>query len=191
MRLFVAADLPEDLRRRLAAIQADLRDIALPVRWVRPEGIHLTFKFLGQVQGGRLAEIERVLEGAGRGLASFRLQADGIGVFPERGNPRVLWVGVGGDLEAASRLRDAIERALGGIGFPPEDRDFRPHLTLGRVRGRAKGEWRPVLERAAREAAGGFEVQDYVLFESRHDRSGAVYLPLRRYRLVPPGGGAA
>jgi 2'-5' RNA ligase len=190
VRLFVAADLPEDLRRRLAAIQAELRDITLPVRWVRPEGIHLTFKFLGQVQGERVAEIGRALEGAGRGVAPFRVHASGIGTFPERGNPRVLWVGVGGDLEAAAQLRDAIERALGTIGFPPEGRDFRPHLTLGRVRGQAKGEWRPALERAARQAEGAFEVQDYVLFESRHDRSGAVYLPMRRYRLAAPGGGA-
>jgi 2'-5' RNA ligase len=184
VRLFVAADLPEDLRRRLASIQHELRDIPLPVRWVRPEGIHLTFKFLGAVQEGRVAEIGRALEGAGRGVGPFRLQTDGIGTFPERGNPRVLWVGIAGDVAAALRLQAAIERALAAIGLPSEDRPFRPHLTLGRVRGQAKGEWRPALAEASERTAGVLDVQDYVLFESRHDRSGAVYLPLQRYRLA-------
>ena len=190
MRLFVAADLPEDLRRRLAAIQHELRDLPLPVRWVPPEGIHLTFKFLGVVQGDRVSEIGRALEGGGRGVPAFRLEASGIGTFPERGNPRVLWVGVAGDLAAALRLQEQIDRCLAAIGLPVEDRPFRPHLTLGRVRGRAKGEWRPALETAARQATGILDVQDYVLFESRHDRSGAVYLPLQRYRLAA-GAGAA
>lgn len=187
MRLFVAADLPENVRRRLSDIQDELRDLPLPVRWVRPEGIHLTFKFLGAVEGGRAAEIGRALHAAGRSVAPFRLEASGIGTFPERGNPRVLWVGVGGDLTAATQLRDAIDRSLEAIGFPVEGREFLPHLTLGRVRGRAKGEWRPALERAARRAAGALEVDDYVLFESRHDRSGAVYLPLQRFPLTAAG----
>lgn len=187
MRLFVAADLPEDLRRTLAAIQDTLGTIPLPVRWVRPEGIHLTFRFLGAVQAERVAEIGRALEGAGRAVAPFRLEARGIGTFPERGNPRVLWVGVAGDVAAAERLEREIGRSLEAIGFPAEEREFRPHLTLGRVRGQAKGEWRSSLERASARVSRFFEVQDYVLFDSRHDRSGAVYVPLRRYRLAPGG----
>lgn len=187
MRLFVAAPLPDDLRRSLARIQATLETAPLPVRWVRPEGIHLTFKFLGEVEPSRLGEIEGVLHGAGGGIPPFRLRAAGAGAFPARGQPRVIWIGVEGEIETARRLHEALERALGSVGFPGENRPFHPHLTLGRVRGEARGDWRPALERAAGEGAGEFAVGEYALFESRLDARGATYTALARFPLTPGG----
>lgn len=183
MRLFVAADLPAGVRARLAEIQDSLRPVALPVRWVRPDGIHLTLKFLGEVPAGRRTELEGALRGPARGAAPFRLQAAGLGLFPERGAPRVLWIGVRGDLERAVALQRSIEAALHPLGFEPEDRAFRPHLTLGRVRGPGRGDWRDALERSSGADAGGFEVREYILFESRLGPDGAAYTPLARFAL--------
>ncbi len=186
MRLFVAADLPGDLRAALSALREDLRGLPLPVRWVRPEGIHLTFKFLGEVPADRLHEVERALQQEGGGeTGPFALEASGVGTFPERGAPRVVWVGVGGDLEAAGRLQRSIDAALGTIGFPKEDRPFKAHLTLGRVGGPGRGDWRSFLSRFERTRAGGFEVDEFVLFESRLGSDGAVYRRLASFPLAP------
>lgn len=188
MRLFVAASLPEDLRRSIATIQASLETAPLPVRWVRPEGIHLTFKFLGEVDPSKLGEIEGVLLTAGRGIPPFRLRAAGAGAFPGRGEPRVIWVGVEGEIETARRLHEALERALEPIGFPGENRPFHPHLTLGRVKGEARGDWRTALARASEDVEGEFEVGEYALYESRLDSRGATYTALARFPLLPGGG---
>lgn len=183
MRLFVAADLPLDLRRRLAAVQEAMRSVSPAVRWVRPEGIHLTLKFLGETDDGRRAAIAAVLGEAGSGLAPFRLAAAGAVPFPERGAPRLIWAGIEGDLESVRRLAVAIDRAAATLGFPPEGREFKAHLTLGRVRGPARGDWRAALLRAGEEARGEFEVREYVLFQSRPGPGGSIYTPLQRFPL--------
>jgi 2'-5' RNA ligase len=188
VRLFVAAPLPEDVRRSIAGIQSALEAAPLPVRWVLPEGIHLTFKFLGEVDPSRLGEIEAALRQAGRDIPPFRLRAAGVGAFPGRGEPRVIWVGVEGEVEIAARLQEALERALEAIGFPAEKRPFHPHLTLGRVKGEARGDWRPTLARASEEVIGEFEVREYALFESRLDPQGATYTVLGRFPLTPGRG---
>ena len=188
MRLFVAAELPTDLRGRLESLQRELRQAPLPVRWVRPDGIHLTLKFLGEVAGSKLEEVTTAVASAGRGLRPFRLETVRVVPFPARGTPRLIWVEVGGDIDQARSLAAAIDAATAPFGVPPETRDFNPHLTLGRVKGPGREGWRDVLERAGGSGLGGFEVTQYVLFESRLDPGGAVYTPLRRF---PLGGEAA
>ncbi len=187
MRLFVAADLNPEVRARLAGLQDELRGLPLRVSWARPEGIHLTLKFLGEVPPDRRAAIETALRPAGLGIPPFRLEAEGVGTFPERGLPRVIWVGLGGDTGAAERLQRSIERALEAVGFAPESRPFRPHLTLGRVKGAGDGDWRAVLRRSAGARAGRFEVREYMLFESRLGPGGAAYTALARFPLADGG----
>jgi len=189
VRLFVAAELPAELRRRFASVQEDLSAAPLPVRWVRSDGIHLTLKFLGEAPESRLPEIATVLRGAAGGIAPFSLAAEGAAAFPVQGAPRLIWVEVHGDVAAARQLASAIDAATARIGFAPEAREFRPHLTLGRVKGAARGDWRSILERAAGRAAGGFEVSEYVLFESRLGPHGASYAPIERYALGGAAGG--
>jgi 2'-5' RNA ligase len=184
MRLFVAADLPRPVRDRLAAIRMRARDLPLPIRWVRPEGIHLTFKFLGEVRPDRLAQVREALGPAVGGVPPFHLAAAGAGTFPERGQPHVVWVGIEGDLLTAGRLQAAIEAAVTAIDFAPEERPFRPHLTLGRVKGPPRGDWRSVLAAAAAGPPVDFEINDVVLFESRHSPAGATYFPLQRFDLA-------
>jgi 2'-5' RNA ligase len=186
--LFVAADLPEDLRGSLVGLQGQLRGVALPIRWVRPEGIHLTFKFLGEIQESRLGDIIRALDQAGgRHIAPFLLRAAGVGTFPERGQPRILWVGVSGDVDAACRLKGTIDEALEGVGFAKEMRDFRPHLTLGRINGPGRGDWRSFLAGFSDVPVGAFEVRRCLLFQSLLGPAGATYRPLSELSLAHPG----
>ncbi len=185
MRLFVAAELPDELRGRFARAQEALRKVPLPVRWVPPDGMHLTLKFLGEAAESRLAEIETAVGAARREVGTFRLEAVGVTVFPGRGTPRLVWVEVRGDVAAARRLATAIDVATARIGFPPETRDYRPHLTLGRVKGPGQGDWREALAQGSGSVAGGFEVTEYVLFQSRLGREGAVHTALERFKLAP------
>jgi 2'-5' RNA ligase len=184
MRLFVAADLPADLRGRLAALQRDLRDLDDGVRWVRPEGIHLTFVFLGEVAAERLGRLRAALAAAATAASPpFRLQAAGLGAFPDRGALRVVWVGIEGDREAAQRLHLALERHLAPQGFAPEERAFRPHLTLGRARRESRRVDRAPLERHRDVDLGEFPVAEVHLFESRLEAGGARYASLGAFPL--------
>jgi len=183
VRLFVALDLTRDVRARLEALQAALRTMPLPLRWARPEGIHLTLKFLGEVARERLDEVEAALEAAAPRHAPFLLEAEGVGTFPEAGPPRVIWVGVRDPSGAARALQESIEAELEAIGFARERRGFTPHLTLGRAQGPGRGDWRSFLERSSFGAPERFAVGDYVLFLSRPGPGGTAYQALRRYSL--------
>lgn len=188
MRLFVAADIPDGVRTRLAGCQNRLRDLPLPVRWTRPEGIHLTFFFLGETPVDRLAGIQTAVAGAAGASDAFRLEAHGVGAFPERGRPRVIVFGVGGDLDAASRLKRGLDVALGALGFRPDERAFHPHLTLGRTRDGPAGDWKTGLA-GERDAEGGaFEVDHLVLFESQLGPGGSRYRAIGTFPLRPSGG---
>jgi 2'-5' RNA ligase len=144
LRLFVALELPEDVRRALGALQEQLRKAGTPkLRWVRPEGIHLTLKFLGNVEKHRVAGIEKALESA---IEPFELElrAAEAGGFGGR-RLRVIWVGLEGDLEGLGRLARLVDEGLGALGFERERRPFAAHLTLARVPDEASGDERAKL----------------------------------------------
>ncbi|MEE9293143.1 MAG: RNA 2',3'-cyclic phosphodiesterase [Acidobacteriota bacterium] len=186
MRLFVAAGVPDEIRTRLSAIKERLEPLSLPVRWVRPEGIHLTLKFLGEVPEDR---VERI-EGALRGTASCRphdVEVRGIGTFPERGRPRVIWAGLGGDVAGVARLASSIEAALDQAGLQRETREFRAHLTLGRFRESPRGEWRSTLNRHADEDFGKFRIDAFALYESVLQQGGARYRVVSRFTIDGEG----
>ncbi len=136
VRTFVAVGLPGEVVRTLAATIDCLREVGDGVRWVRPEGIHLTLKFLGDVEEAQIPDVVAAVEQVAGEVAPFTLQTAGAGGFPSRDRARVLWVGIEGDLEALKRLQDGVERVLNSLGFPPERRRFTAHLTLGRARRR-------------------------------------------------------
>lgn len=137
LRLFVALDLPAGAKAALAASCKELQGL-LPagMRWVNPAGIHLTLKFLGAVEAGRVDALLAALRSAAAAgdQPPFPLHLDGLGVFPNRREPRVIWAGVGGDLDRLAKMQRRVEQAMARLGFPEESRAFRPHLTLGRVR---------------------------------------------------------
>lgn len=135
MRAFIAAGLPTEVLEALSRYQRQLGAPRLRyVKWVSVEGIHLTLKFLGNVEDARLPDLAEALNMDLRGIQPFSLQTGAPGAFPNVRTPRVLWVGLAGDIETLQVLFGTVEKALAPFGFPPEERPFAPHLTLGRVR---------------------------------------------------------
>ena len=134
MRLFIAINIDSSLRDPLAALQARLKQAEAPVRWVKPEHLHFTLKFLGPVPEARLAALREALRSSLAGVTSFPLSLERLGTFPPKGRPRVVWVGVGAGAGEMGRIRERIDTTLLPLGFPREGRPFQPHLTLGRVK---------------------------------------------------------
>ncbi len=148
MRLFVALVLPAVVTDELAAVQQQLqRSGAHPVKWVAPAAIHLTVQFLGEVADTRVAALLTALEPlhATSTTLPIHLGLGAAGAFPHLRRPQTVWVGVEGDLEALNCLQQAVTTALMPFGFPPEERPFRAHLTLGRVRREATTAQRTAL----------------------------------------------
>lgn len=196
IRTFVAVELDEALRAAIGRAQAALRDKldrelrradpGTRIQWVRPESVHVTLKFLGDIEEDRVATVGQALERAVVGVAPFALDVGGLGMFPEAGGPRVLWLGLSGPVEAMARLASAVDAALQEIGFPPEDRPFTPHLTLARVKERSRevGRAMAACGLPGRETAvGRLEVRALALMKSELRPTGARYTRLQEVRL--------
>ena len=187
MRLFVAVNFPATMRARLWEATEPLRAMQLPVRWVAQDGMHLTLKFLGETDAQRLGELGDALERAVAGVRSMPVTVQGFGAFPNAAHPSVIWAGVVTD-PALELLQHAVEQAFGPLGFPPEGRPFRPHVTLGRLgrsrRDSPRGAFR-VLEEAldALVWSETAEVTSVELMKSTTMKGGAVYEEVRHGRL--------
>jgi len=140
VRAFVAVNLDQDLKDALAKVQERLKATRADVGWVRPESLHLTLKFLGQVEESRLGAVAEAIAAAATGYGSFRLVLGGVGAFPQPRAARVVWIGVQQGAEALVTLQARVEAGLEALGFAREERPFAAHLTLGRVRGPARRE---------------------------------------------------
>ena len=188
-RLFVAISLPEPVRQWLTALQQDLKQHDLPVRWVAPANIHLTLTFLGDTAPNKVQAIEDAMITAGQGHRPMQLQVAGLGVFPRQNNPRVLWAGFKGDIFALAALKEAVDNTLGELGFGfeiNEQRSFRPHLTLGRFQHKiASQKWVDVIRELGKKEPISFEVDRFHLFKSTLKPQGAVYTKLTTVILAP------
>lgn len=181
IRTFIALDLPVKLQGSLEALQKELQRTDAPVSWVKPDRIHLTLKFLGDVPPGRIADIQAQLAEIAVHTQPFRLQAAGCGAFPTLQQMRVVWVGLKGDIPSLRDVQQRVEEAMAALDFKREDRPFKAHLTLGRVKGRQRLR---VLQEAllARQAfeAEDFDVTELVLYKSELRPERARYTPLFR-----------
>lgn len=181
IRAFLAMDPPEEILGEIGRIQGRLqRLIRGELRWVRPEAIHLTLKFFGDIPESAVADIAAVVEPAAAGAAPFSLAIGGAGVFPDQRRPRVLWLGMDGDVPRLLRIQQEIEGELGKIGFPAEERPFRPHLTLARIKSpRGLTGLERALEKGEGYAAGEFTASGIGLIRSELTPRGAVYTRLK------------
>jgi len=188
VRLFVAVNLPADERRRAWEAAAPLRRAHLPVRWVAEDALHLTLKFLDDVEHERVAPIGQALGGAVRTARPFTVTLGGVGAFPSLGKPRVVWLGMEHH-PALELLANDVELALMGLSFEPELRPFSPHVTLGRVERNARRGAFADFARLAGEVdyAGSTVVESVDLMQSTLGPHGASYTVLSRAAL----GGAA
>ncbi len=187
-RLFVALELPSEVKEGLAAVQAALRAQGLErLRWVRPEGIHLTLKFLGETPVSRVKAIVAALGPAAAGIGPISLSLDGLGTFGNRRGPRVLWVGLAGDLERLARLQRGVEAAMSQLGYPREGRPYSPHLTLARVPETELRRYAAVVERALSATtvpAVTMSISELCLMRSHLRPSGAVYERVAVFPLI-------
>jgi 2'-5' RNA ligase len=135
IRSFIAIELPQNVKDGLAVLRSELEKAEHTfVKWVAPEGIHLTLKFLGNIPFKQIAQITKAMEEATQGVSPFHLEISGLGAFPNLKQPRVLWVGISGEVDKLSSLQQNIDSALASFGFVEEERPFVPHLTLARIR---------------------------------------------------------
>lgn len=193
MRAFVAVNIPLEVKGNLQEEIGRLRTLIRggPVRWVRPEGIHLTLKFLGEISNSNLGEIGQVLEREVNRHPFFTLRVGGFGCFPNRRRPRVLWIGITEENGTLAQVQTAIEEKLVPLGFGKEGRPFHPHLTLGRVRRNISMSELPQLQDAVDEFVvgqiGHFEVSELHLIRSILRPSGAEYSTLMEFPLGSKG----
>ena len=183
IRTFIAIPLSHEARRQLSdAIRSLGSEIPSGVRWVDPEAIHLTLKFLGDIDPALVEDLLRAMEQAASGSLPFQLHLDGLGVFPNQRRPRVLWAGLGGDLDALGALQEKLEAAMSGLNFPRERRTFNPHLTLGRVRDGVSAVARQhvgaVVAMGSLDGADIWPVNAVHLMRSNLTPDGAVYFSL-------------
>ncbi len=184
MRTFIAIDLDNEIKEALSALIEKLRERSQNIRWVRREAMHLTLKFLGEINKERIPEIEGILGKVVRKYQPFILKIKGTGYFPpKKKNPRVLWTGVEAD-EVLTSLQKDLEKELQEIGFPEEKREFRPHLTLGRVKMPSSiQETMRELEKHQESVFGEMTVHKITFFQSILKPSGAEYNALSEHRL--------
>ena len=185
IRVFIALEIPPEGKQALADTIRRLQT-AIPygVRWVDPAGIHLTLKFLGNINASLVEDILKAMQCAAQDFPgkSFHLQLSGLGFFPNERQPRVLWAGIEGDLDSLKSLQEKVDEAISRLGFPREKRPFNPHLTLGRVRdGVSSGTRRQVSAAFAAtslEPGDPWEVKEVHLIRSTLTPGGAIYTHL-------------
>ncbi len=176
MRLFIAIEIPEEIKKDIAEIQSNLKYSGVEAGWTRPEGIHLTLKFLGEVAQPKVPEIMTALASLIKNMPAFRLSVAGAGVFPNLKNARVAWIGISGETERLLKLQSSIESAMEEVGFKRENRPFIPHLTLGRIKNvRSRDELLSEFNRIKDIKLPDFSVQAVSLMKSDLRPSGAVY----------------
>ncbi len=183
IRSFISIHLPEFIRDSIAGYQSGLRKLGADIRWVRPENLHITLKFLGDI---RVDQIDSVVHSMVRAAASespFILRIGGAGYFPGERNPRIVWLSIDSETPVLTRLADSLNRDLNTLGFPSEKREFKSHLTIGRFR--APGNTDRIVRYTASNGfqSDPFRIDQLFLMRSDLKSSGAEYTVLKKIQL--------
>ena len=181
IRSFVAIELPEHVISMLRDVQDDLRGNKFRAKWVRPDNIHLTLKFLGNIDSTDIVGIAGAMSEAIQGCGPINLYAEVVGVFPGIKRARVIWMGLGGQVQRLSEIQRKLEKNLAEIGFSEENRLFQAHLTLGRFKSAVNPKViEPILQKYSAIRSEAFTLNQIVLFKSDLTPSGPVYSALQR-----------
>jgi 2'-5' RNA ligase len=180
IRSFIAIELPEKVKSSLKQIQELLKKAdPAAAKWVDPQSIHLTLKFLGNIKEDQIPAVSQVMRMSVEGISPFDLQIKGIGAFPNLRKVQTIWIGLNGDLETLQRLQKKIESYLAPLGFLPENRPFTPHLTLARVRDTTsllqRQNMGELIANTKIESNLVIRVDSISLMRSQLTRSGAIY----------------
>lgn len=186
LRTFIAIDLPEEVVNQTQQLVRQIDAISDGIKWVEPENMHLTLKFLGDVRQIETYDICQAMTRAVASIPRFEMQLHGAGAFPKLERPRTLWIGVREGTEAITRLYGAIDDAVADLGFARDPKRFLPHLTIGRVK--RPGPWLADVSRLIAEScefdAGMAAVDEVVLYSSELTSEGPVYSPIGRSELA-------
>lgn len=181
MRTFLAIEIPENLKEKLVEIQELFKPQIPNVRWEKMEKLHITLIFLGEVGEERIVDLEEAGRQGIEGIKPFKINLSGLGFFPNERRPRVIWVGLEGEVETLIRLEKQLEDALTEFGFSFDRKKFHPHVTLGRVRPPLQG---PLTLQGRKETIGGeFAVSEVTIMKSTLHPTGSVYTPLSKIPL--------
>jgi 2'-5' RNA ligase len=182
IRAFIALPLPEDIKETLQTAINRIREKNRSVRWVRPDALHITLKFLGDIPEDLLERLPQALDEAAWGSQPLNLSLAGFGVFPAVKRPRVVWAGLSGDVKELSALASSVEAACARCGIPGEKRPFSAHITLGRLK------IPTMLDLGSSSLAGKFTVSEVLLYRSELLPGGPRYAVLHRSSLGSKGG---
>jgi 2'-5' RNA ligase len=181
IRTFIALELPPSVISMLGKVQEDLKLMGLRAKWVRPENIHLTLKFIGNINPEDIDMIGGAMKDAVDDFTAIDLVAGGVGVFPGIKRPRVIWVGLGGQIQSLFAMQRVLEDNLASLGFKKEKRPFKGHLTLGRFRQTVNPNTiRRIMREYANLSSEEFTVRRIILFKSDLRPTGAVYSRLQQ-----------
>ena len=185
MRAFIAIEMPPVVTGELKGLQKRLQQSGVKARWVRPENIHLTLKFMGDIDPLKVETVSGAMRVAAGRFAPFELSVRGLGVFPQLKRARVLWAGLGGAVSDLIELQQELDAALENCGFEPEKRTFRGHLTLARFRQRVDPTGlQKALQDAGRVDTAKWTASSLVLFQSTLTPSGPIYAQLASHPLA-------
>jgi 2'-5' RNA ligase len=187
-RLFVAIPLPKEVCARLAQVQPSFATHVPVLRWVAPENLHFTVKFLGDTPLERIPAVLKALQEAAKGVAPFTIRVKGCSLIVDRGRARMLWAHANGDLDALRELARRTDDRLGRLGFPREKRSWKPHVTLARVRDTVTSSetqaMQDIVAGLVEQEFGTVPVEHLDLMASNLQPTGAVYTVVERVKLV-------
>lgn len=181
VRLFIAISLPAAIKASLAELQKNLQVGGAQVKWVERENFHLTLKFLGATPQAKCPGIIQAMEEVAENYNPFELRITGLGTFPARGRPKVVWAGLGGNKGQLVSLQASLEQKLATFGFPPEQRQYTPHLTLGRIKEFANlGDLPDRINLLKNQGSAPWQVNAMELMQSTLTPAGPLYQVLGR-----------
>ncbi len=185
-RTFIALEIDDEIRNNAILLQTDLAKTGAEVKWVEPESMHVTLLFLGEVDDRELHSVCRAVKEVAAKEPPFVLRVSGVGAFPTPRRPKVVWAGITDGAEELKRLHERLEAKMLDLGcYRTEDRDYTPHITLGRVKGEADGlTLAPELPKIQAWSGGRTVIDEVLVFSSELERSGPVYTVLGRGKLT-------
>lgn len=184
VRTFIAINMTNEIKETLSKVQLELKKSNADVKWVNPEGMHITLKFLGNVLIGQLESIYQMVLEASSDFNQFPLSLSSLGAFPNLSSPRVIWVKVDKGKQECIKLAQRIDNNLLRLGFPCEQKEFVPHLTLGRVKSsRGRSELSKAVSQLTNQYFGQMNVSKIAVMGSQLTPQGAIYTILREFIL--------
>lgn len=184
MRIFIAIELPEVIKREISRIQNKMASPVNKIKWVDSASMHITLKFLGETEEKKLTEVFGRTKKVADEFNPFFVRVKGTGAFPHAGNPRVIWMGIEEGSDELIRMVEELERELSGCGFPKEKKKWVPHITVGRVKKLKDVELiKKLISREKQTPGGKMRAEDITVMQSRLTPQGAVYTPLKHFPL--------